>query len=188
MSEQFPQSVDLLMHAKLDALCYACTGASFLRGFGFDMAFMGETSRRVGKPVISMAGALVDAARHLGLQRIAVAAPYEQWLLDLLVRYLEEADFVVAKAVGLGHQANVLHTPEMAIDLALRAWTPDCEGLILSCGNFRSLEVIPEIELRLDLPVLTSNNSALWSLLSSTNSHHPIPNCGRILDKVRGFN
>ena len=181
MTGEFPQHVELLHHASLDAVCYGCTGASFLGGREADQRLVGEMAEKSGKPVISMAGALVDAARALGMSRVAVAAPYEAWLLERLIAYLQEAGLTVTKSVGLGQQANVLHTPDMAIDLAQRAWTDDADGLILSCGNFRTLEVIDEIEARIGRPAITSNQAALWSLLDVTGWRGGIAGAGRLL-------
>ncbi len=183
MAEQFPAHVELLSHAKVDAVCYACTGASLFRGRKEDLADI-ERLCSNGMLVISVASALVDAARHLGLSRVAVAAPYETWLLDCLVTYLEDAGLQVTNAVGLGEQANVQHSPQAAVELALRAWTPAADGLILSCGNFRSLESIPEIERRIGKPLVGSNSAALWSALTGLNWRGAVPNAGRLLSDV----
>jgi len=183
MAEQFPASVALLAHAKVDAVCYACTGASLHRGRRQDLQDMARLHTD-GMPVVSTAGALVDAARHLGVARVAVAAPYEQWLLDCLVTYLEDAGLRVLTAVGLGEQANVRHSPREALDLALHAWTPQADGLILSCGNFRSLETIPDIERHIGKPMIGSNSAALWSALSGLNWRGSIPDAGRLLRDV----
>lgn len=169
MSVELPAHIELLGHANVDAFCYGCTAASFLGGRSHDIAYLEEMVKVAKRPVISMAGALVDAARHFGMSRLAVAAPYEDWLLDRLVAYLRESGFEIVNAVGLGQQANILHTPEAAISLAMRAWRSDSDGLVLSCGNFRTLEVVGEIERRIERPVLTSNQAALWSLLTKMN-------------------
>lgn len=181
MSDEFPNQLDLLMHAKLDAVCYGCTGASFLSGRDADVHLTRSLGAKAGCPVISMAGALAKAAQHLGLARVAVAAPYEAWLLDRLVHYLEEAGLVITNAVGLGQQANVMHTPSMALEMARRAWTAPADGLILSCGNFRTLEMLPDIERELGRPVLTSNQAALWNMLAETGWTGGIAGAGRLL-------
>lgn len=184
MAEEFPANVELLSHARVDAVCYACTGASLFRGRKDDLADIARL-RLGGVPVISVASALVDAAQHLGLARVAVAAPYEKWLLDCLVAYLEDAGLQVTNAVGLGEQANAQHSPQAAIDLALQAWTPGADGLILSCGNFRSLESIPEIERRIGRPLVGSNSAALWSALTAVGWQGMVPNAGTLLNDVR---
>jgi maleate isomerase len=183
MTEQFPAHVELLSHAKVDAVCYACTGASLFRGRALDLQDMARL-RSTGMHVISTAGALVEAARHFGMARVAVAAPYETWLLDCLVTYLEDSGLKVLNAVGLGQQANVLHTPQAAVDLARRAWTAEADGLVLSCGNFRALESIPEIESLIGKPLIASNSAALWSALTGLNWRGRISNSGVLLGQA----
>jgi maleate isomerase len=183
MAEQFPAHVELLSHAKVDVVCYACTGASLFRGRKDDLADIARL-RETGTHVISVASALVEAARHFGMTKIAVAAPYEAWLIDCLVSYLEDAGFKTLNAVGLGQQANVLHTPQAAVDLARRAWTAEADGLVLSCGNFRALESIPEIERMLGKPLIASNSAALWYTLTAVAWQGSVPNAGVLLDDV----
>jgi len=181
MATEAPAAADLLAHAKVDAICYACTAGSFYKGFDYDRQFAERLSERIGRPVVTMAGSIVEAARHLGFQRISVAAPYEPWLMDRLVAFLEAAGFTVLSSEGLGHQANILYEPEKAIELAGRAWDPASDGLIMSCGNFRTLEMIDEIERRLGRPVVTSVQGALWGLLEVSGMQAPIAGAGVLL-------
>ena len=183
MAEQFPAHVELLSHAKVDVVCYACTGASLFRGRKDDLADTARL-RATGVHLISTASALVEAAKHLGMTKIAVAAPYEPWLLDCLVSYLEDAGFKVLNAVGLGEQANVPRTPQAAVDLARRAWTAEADGLVLSCGNFRALESIPQIEQMLGKPLIASNSAALWSALTAVGWQGSVPDAGTLLNDV----
>ncbi len=184
MTDQFPAQVELLRHAGVDAVCYACTGASLARGYAMDQEDVARLQRSGGPAIISTAGALVNAARHLGLSRVAVAAPYEPWLLAHLVDYLKAAGLTILNAVGLGEQANVKHGPDAALALAKRAWVSDADGLILSCGNFRSLEAVPQIEGYINRPLLTSNGCALWSALTASGWQGFIPDSGRLLQEV----
>jgi len=56
MTAQFPANVELLSHAKVDAVCYACTGASLFRGRKQDLLDIARLST-TGMRVISTAGA-----------------------------------------------------------------------------------------------------------------------------------
>jgi maleate isomerase len=183
MADAFPAQRALLTHAKVDVVCFACTGASLYRGCEADRA---EAARvgAAGPPVVTAAAALVEAARHLGLARVAVAAPYEDWLMAHLVRYLRDAGLTVVNAVGLGHAADILYPAEAALELALRAWSEPADGLVLSCGNFRSLEAVPEVEQRIGKPLLTSNTAALWSALSTAGWHGSVAGAGVLLERI----
>ncbi len=164
MVREAPDAVELLSHAGVDAICFACTAASFFRGRDADLDLGAELQDRAKRPVVTMADAIVRSARHLGLERLSVAAPYERWLLDLLVSYLGEAGFEVVASAALGEQADVEHGLDTTIGLARRAAHPDADGLVISCGNFRTLEVIGTIEEELGIPTISSIQAAVWAI------------------------
>ncbi len=181
MAGEAPAAANLLAHASVDAICYACTAGSFFKGYDDDKRLAALLAATAGRPVLTMADALVQASRHLGFQRIAVAAPYEQWLLDRLVAYLEEAGISVLKAVGLGHQANVMYGRGKALELATDAWHPGADGIVMSCGNFRTLEEIEDIERALGRPVVTSVQASVWGLLAMTGGSGGVAGAGLLL-------
>lgn len=164
MGEEAPGAARLLAHARVDAICYACTAGSFFRGRAYDLAFTERLREETERPVVTMAEALIQAADHLGMRRISVAAPYEAWLLERLVAFLEEGGLTVLRSANLGHQANILYPPGKAVELADMAWDPRSDGLVMSCGNFRTLEAIDEIEDRIGRPVVTSVGASVWAL------------------------
>ena len=184
MAAEAPAAVTLLAHAKVDAICYACTSGSFYRGPEYDADLARQLSQISGRPVVTMADSLVQAARHLDWRTVSVAAPYEDWLMELLVSFLEAAGLQVRKWRGLGHQANILYPPEKAIELAESAWDPGSDGLIMSCGNFRTFDSIVEIERRLDRPVLTSIQASVWNLHRAAGHLAVHPAGGRLLSEA----
>ncbi len=173
MARHAPEAALLLAHASVDAICYACTSGSFFRGYDYDRDLATELTAQAGTPVVTMADALVQSARHLGMRRIAVAAPYEPWLLEALVSFLEAAGLRVLRSAGLGEQANVRHTPAEAVALARSAWDPAADGLVMSCGNFRTLEAIGRIERELGRPVVTSVQASVWAMCRATDAAGP---------------
>ncbi|HEX3428160.1 MAG TPA: hypothetical protein VHS36_05080 [Candidatus Limnocylindrales bacterium] len=181
MGKEAPGAAGLLADAKVDAISYACTAGSFSKGFSYDVDLASRLADETGTPVTTMAGSLIAAARHLGFQAVAVAAPYEQWLMDRLVVFLEAGGLRVLKSEGLGHQANVLYEPEKALELAERAWDPAADGLIMSCGNFRTLEMIDTIETTIGRPVVTSVQASYWAMLQATNHLVETPGAGVLL-------
>lgn len=186
MAREAPGTLDLLVHAGVDAICYACTAGSFFKGFDEDRALAERLTARAGRPVVTMAGALVAAGRSLGFKRISVAAPYEPWLMERLVAFLEAGGFTVLSSSGLGHQANVLYEPGKALELAERSWDPAADGLIMSCGNFRTLEAIESIEDALGRPVVTSVQASLWALMRQSSIDDRIDGAGALLARTDG--
>lgn len=164
MVDEAPAAVELLAHARLDATVFACTAASFYRGREADLRLGEQLSSAARMPVITMADAIVRATAHLGAERIVVGAPYETWLGRLLVTYLTEAGFDVLGSAFLGDQAYVEHAPDKALELARRGWHDGAEAIVISCGNFRTLESIDRIEGEFGVPAVTSIQAGVWAV------------------------
>jgi maleate cis-trans isomerase len=58
------------------------------------------------------------------------------------------------------------------------------DGVLISCGGLRTFEVIETLERDLGLPVVTSNQAALWAGLRMTNVKDPVQGYGRLLRTV----
>jgi maleate isomerase len=71
--------------------------------------------------------------------------------------------------------------PEAILDLALGAWDPDSDGVIIACLNFRSHPIIDTLEARIGKPVVTSTQATLWHVLRLAGSGTPIAGYGRLL-------
>ena len=71
--------------------------------------------------------------------------------------------------------------PEEILDLALGAWDPASDGVIIACLNFRSHPIIDELEARIGKPVLTSTQATLWHVLRLAGVAAPITGYGRLL-------
>jgi hypothetical protein len=71
--------------------------------------------------------------------------------------------------------------PEAIFDLAISAWDPQSDGLIVACLNFRSHPIIDALEARIGKPVVTSTQAVLWRLLRLADVETSIDGFGRLL-------
>ena len=58
---------------------------------------------------------------------------------------------------------------------------PDAEGILISCGNLRTFEVIEPLETDTGLPVITSNQAGLWQALRLVGVKDRLLGLGRLL-------
>jgi len=83
----------------LDAFGFACTGSTYLFGHDAERRHVGELENALGYPIITAAAAIEDALLELGAHRIAMIAPYPEWLGELGIAYWTSRGFqVVAHA------------------------------------------------------------------------------------------
>lgn len=175
-----------LASAEVDIILQAGTAIAFFRGFGHDQ----ELSRRItavtGIKATTSLTAVVEALRALKAQRLAIATAYLPEIDARLVDVLQQSGFQVATIRGMGLKKSIdmgRVAPDETYRLAkevVRA-APDTEGILISCGNLRTFEVIEPLETDTGLPVITSNQAGLWQALRLVGVKDRLLGLGRLL-------
>jgi maleate isomerase len=186
MAHRFPEVAELLAHARVDAVCFGCTASGFIQeGAGADAAMARAVEARIGIPTVTTSQAIAEALQRHGAHRVAVASPYEPWLNERLRRYLKAAGFTVVGMAGFGTQEHARCSVADTLALAESVVTDDADALVISCTNFRTLEIVDRLEERLGRPVVTSNQASMWRLLGLAGIPDAIPGAGRLLRRTR---
>ena len=166
MIDDVPAGARMLSHAKVDAIMFGCTSGSLYGGLGYDQQIVSQITAEVNLPASTTSTAAIDAFRALGIERIAVATPYQSWVDKLERKFFEESGVKVINIKGLGMGGTdvwELH-PETLYRFARAQDRKEADALFLSCMGLRTLEVLPKLELDLGKPVLSSNQVSLWKL------------------------
>ncbi|MFD1563146.1 aspartate/glutamate racemase family protein [Haloarchaeobius amylolyticus] len=169
MSDDAARAAELLGHADVDAVAYACTTGSLLHGPGFDAELEERLADAAGVPAVATARSVVRALETLDAERIAVVTPYTSDLDEKERDFLEAAGFEVASIDGRGLAANTAIgelTPDDASRQVLAAVgdAEDLDAVFVSCTNYRSLAAVEDLESKLGVPVITSNGATLWDI------------------------
>lgn len=139
-----------------DALVWTCTRGSFAGGWETARDQVAKLAASAGVPVSSTSFAFTDAARALGLRRVAVASRYPAEVAAEFTSFLGEGGLEVVGEPGAG-------TTDDAIALALSADHPAAEAVLVPDTTLRSLAAVNEIEERTGKPVLTANQVTIWA-------------------------
>jgi maleate isomerase len=182
MIHDVPALAELLAHAKLDAICFGCTGGSFVRPT-MDREITDVIEKTTGIPATTTATALVEAMREMKVSRVAIASPYPKWLNERLASFLAGKGIEVVRETGLDVECPAFLPPERSKALAREVDCPEADGVFISCTNFRSLEGIEALEAELGKPVLTSNTTAMWHTLRRAGFHGLSRQGGSLLRK-----
>jgi maleate isomerase len=170
MAERAIECVDLLSHADVDVIAYACTTGSLLHGSGFDMELEEEIEATANCPAVATALSVKRLLDTCGYERIVLATPYIEDLTQREVDYLTESGYEIVAADSRNIEKNTdigALTPKNAYQQAKTTVTaannPDV--VFISCTNYPSLSTIEQLERDLGLPVITSNRATLWDAL-----------------------
>jgi len=170
----------LAMHSSLDravqelasfgpaAIAFACTSGSFLDGRDSDQSTCADLSSRYGVPIVTTSSALVAALTALSASRLAVVTPYVLPVADGASRYLREAGFEVVARRDLEMLSNLDKgrlEPTASYVAARKVDVHTTDAVVISCTNWRTLDVLRALERDLSRPVVSSNLATLWALL-----------------------
>jgi arylmalonate decarboxylase len=137
------------------------------------LELMEATTTKTGLPSYSDAEDLVDAFRHLGVRRLAVASRWADALNQRVKQYLEHAGFEVLTMTSEGQWARQAFTMsldsgiKLAFELSRRAMreAPQAEGLFVAGGAWRSLGCLPPLEDEFDVPVVSNPSASIWRVM-----------------------
>jgi maleate isomerase len=195
MDEQSLRCAAELGDARIDAVAYACLVAIMAQGAGYHCVSQEKISRVLLEttggqvPVVTSAGALIEALQHLGAKRISVITPYMKPLTELVCNYIAAAGIEIHDALSLEVSDNlqVGRLPQGRLpELARQVDTRGVDALVLSaCVQMPSLQAVPEVQKQFDIPVLSAATATVWRLLGVLGLEQTVPQAGRLLDGTR---
>ena len=190
MNAQTERAAAELGDLQPNVVATACLVAIMAQGPGHHRVVQAEIESILGRerapaPVVSSAGALVDALHALGARRIGIVAPYLKELTRLVAEYIEDAGVEVADAISLevsDNQAVAALDPEELKTHWRRLDLRDCDALVLSaCVQMPSLAAIEEVERASGLPTLSAATATTWAILHALELEPVAPGGGALL-------
>jgi len=179
-----------LSDARVDVLGYACLVAIMAMGFGYhrqsEKRLTAHTQENGGNaPVITSAGALVDALHVMKAKRIALVAPYMKPLTQLVVDYISEEGFEVVDHVALEIPDNLdvgRHDFNKLPDIVAKLDYSEVDVIVLSaCVQMPSLGAIAKVEALTGKPVVTAAVATTYAMLKALGLETVVPGAGALL-------
>jgi maleate isomerase len=168
-----------------DLVLFHCTGASALATGNV----AAQISRTAGCPATTTADAIVAGLHALGVNRPALLGPYPTVVNAGEVEFFARFGIAVAASVALDLQPITTwaqRSEQFWLDQACASFAaaPEADSIVISCTNIRALGAIEQIEDRCQVPVVTSNQAAIWQVLDMLNLDMPaINHYGRLMDR-----
>ncbi len=152
---------------------------------------------------VMMGVEVVEALRHLNCRSIAIASTYYSGKMEnILQSFLNEAGFNVLQSEnwqsqGMAEEEGTgmfigkaeldpmaWETPTHAVQDAIRNISlkvPDAEGILVTGGGMRLLDIANNIEKEIGKPVVGGDISLYWGILRRLGIRDGIPGYGRLL-------
>lgn len=169
----------------MDVMAFACTSASIVIGDKTIEKLL--TLTRPNTPTTNPWMATKAALHHLGVNKIAVFAPYPSQINYRLYQQFVECGFSLSSVGTLGIEKDTEITKVSkesmmeGLEKILLHDKPD--AIFMSCTNLRVAEHIEDMEARFQLPVISSNTALYWHALSLAGKKARCPGFGLLLNE-----
>jgi maleate isomerase len=182
-----------LADARCDVMVYASLAAVMTAGHGAHVVAQDrivEAASRYGcaVPVVTSAGALVAGVHALGVRRVAMISPFVESITRTFVAYLRSCGVEVVDAISLELTDGLALSrfdPMDLVQLAAQLRLPNVEAIVLSASEaMPSAEVVPEVERRSGLPVVTAATATVRQVLDYLGLEPVVPQGGALLGGV----
>jgi maleate cis-trans isomerase len=163
--DKLRRGAELLAEHAPAAVVWACTSGSFVYGPDGAREQVRGLGAAAGVPASSTSFAFVNAARAIGVARVAVCASYPDEVARLFVDFLaaEGIRVVSMSSAGIDTAAEVgTLSPERVLELATANDHPEAQALLIPDTAMHTVEVLPKLEAALGKPVLTANQVSIW--------------------------
>jgi maleate cis-trans isomerase len=182
-AERLADGAAQLAAEKPDAVMWACTSGSFVFGPEGARDQASGVAAVAGVPASSTSIAFVDAARHLGVRHVAVAASYPEDVAQHFVEFLRDGgvEVVAMGSHGIITAAEVgTLKPEQVVAMVTAADHPDAEAVLVPDTAMHTLAFIPQLEAAVGKPVLTANQVTVWKGLQLLGPVPDLPGLGAL--------
>jgi len=165
LEEDLPKAIGLIKTTSPDVVVFGCTSAG---SFGHDDEIAAGIARGTNAKAVTVLHAVLTELRAIAPRKLAVFTPYLEDLTNCIASSLAEAGFPPIKAAGMGIRENLQIgrvTPDEIVSFVesqIKGCTPDC--IFLSCTNWRAIDAIEQLQRRLEIPIVTSNQAAIYFL------------------------
>jgi maleate cis-trans isomerase len=184
--ERLARGVERLRLTGAEAVVWACTSGSFVRGWQGAHEQVRELARAAGMPASATSFAFVHAVAEIGAHRVALAATYPQDVTGLFVDFLRagKVEVAAARSAGIITAAEVATWGEREVlALAREADVPEADAVLLPDTALHTVSHIPALEKDLGKPVLTANQVTVWEALRLADRRVNAPALGTLFTR-----
>jgi arylmalonate decarboxylase len=185
---RIPAAARQLKEAGADAIELTGTSLTFYKGEAFNRQLREAVENASGLRATTMSDGVIDGLKAVGAKRVAVATAYNDEVNRRLHAFLLEHGIEPLVITGMGIEA-IADVDKVSQDDLVRfgeqvfASAPQADALFVSCGGFRTLEIIAPLEARTGVPVISSMPHGLWAGAKLVGLSGTAPGYGTLLSR-----
>jgi arylmalonate decarboxylase len=186
--DRVPAAAKKLAELGAEAIELTGTSLTFYKGEAYNQQLRKIVTEASGLPATTMSNGVIEGLKAVGARKVAVATAYNDEVNARLRAFLIEHGMTPVVVTGLGIEAmkdvdRVTQDDLIAFGERVRKSAADADSLLVSCGGFRTLEIIAPLEARTGVPVISSMPHGLWAGARLVGLSGSAPGYGKLLSR-----
>ena len=174
MSEKVTEvTKDILPNEKIDCVAYGCTSGTIAAGFD------------AIQKKITPSTASIKALKRLNIKKIAIFTPYSKKLNDEVLDFFKNENFEIKANSYFNIESDIdigKVDPNYLYEVLSKMDLNGAEALFVSCTALPALSIIDKLEKKLNITVLSSNQTLIWDALNSIKNKEITKGFGKIFE------
>ena len=184
MSEKVTEvTKDILPNEKIDCVAYGCTSGTIAAGYEAI-----KKKIKTAKPeaiVTTPSTASIKALKKLNIKKIAIFTPYSKKLNDEVLDFFKNENFEIKANSYFNIESDIdigKVDPNYLYEVLSKMDLKGAEALFVSCTALPALSIIDKLEKKLNITVLSSNQTLIWDTLNSIKNKETTKGFGKIFE------
>jgi len=172
----------ILPGEKINTVAYACTSGTI--AIGEDKVKKKIQSAKPDCYVTTPITSAIKAFNKMNVKRISVFTPYPESVNKTISEYLikKNIDVMSFSTFNLDLDVDFARVdPKYLAETLTKLNMNDADALFVSCTALPALEILDEVEKKINKPVFSSNQTLIWDTIRSTGYKNSIVGYGKLL-------
>ena len=172
----------ILPGEKINTVAYGCTSGTI--AIGEDKVKEKIQLAKPGCHVTTPITSAIKAFNKMNVKKIAVFTPYPESVNKTISEYLIKKNINVMSFSTFNLDLDVDFArvdPKYLSEILTKLNINDADALFVSCTALPALEILDEVEKKINKPVFSSNQTLIWDTLRSVGYESSVEGYGELL-------
>jgi len=172
----------ILPGQKINTIAYGCTSGTI--AIGEEKVKEKVQLAKPGCYVTTPITSALKAFKEMNLKKIALFTPYPESVNKTILEYLNKKNINIVSfsTFNIDLDEDIASVdPKHLLETLIKLDINDADALFVSCTALPILQIIDEVEKKINKIVLSSNQTLIWDTLRSVGYKSPIEGYGKLL-------
>ena len=172
----------ILPGEKINTVAYGCTSGTI--AIGEDKVKEKIQLAKPGCHVTTPITSAIKAFNKMNVKKIAVFTPYPESVNKTISEYLIKKNINVTSFSTFNLDLDVDFArvdPKYLSEILTKLNINDADALFVSCTALPALEILDEVEKKINKPVFSSNQTLIWDTIRSVGYKSSVEGYGKLL-------